>query len=1128
MKADNAAMRLPILGPRLRSAFGACLAMFAGVLALEVAIARDRVDVSRTLVEGTERILIAWPEALASENLSPESELRSSVLIVGLPRQIEADLTAFDELPANSAIARVRLDPDGRTLRFALRRDIAFETQRSDNLIAVDFVPAEGRSAPKLISPLERARILAREEAAKRARAAAIEAAKPKGPVDVPITISAADTFSRILMEWPVPAEWSAVETPGKLELQFDWDARPDMTRLRIDPPPGVTSADHERTDQGLKVVLGLDEGYGARVFRDVNAVVIDVTETKEELAPLPEQSQDDDSAGTARADQRMASPLQTSISPVIETAAPVTAGPVRTEINPIPGGYEIVAQFTDGGIGASVYERSGRTYIVFDADAELVLAGYDLRASSVVNNPETSSGPGYALLSFVMEGSTQLTPSQQGTRWVFSITPERDEPVRDIQAEREGLDAMASLVFIMPEAMRVVRIRDPLIGDEVLVAAALAGAPGNIKPRRFLDATVLPSLHGLAVAPNDDAVSLVRVEKGVSLRREGGLRISPPAVAVTAEAMRLPDGPAFVNAARLRQPAAQFFAEKDRLERAFARSDSLDDHYRIAEFLIANNLAHEALGVLRVIGVMDPAQVREARFAGLSGIANVLAHRSKEGLEALAHNELGADPYAAVWRALAHERLGQYAEARREFVAGDSAFYSMPEDWGAALKLANVRAAIEMNDVAAAGRHLDLLEAKGLPEGSSSAHAMLLRAELMAISGNRDAALSIYGALMSDPNEEVSATASFRDAILRQERGDLTSDRVIETLEALRYRWRGDALELRVTEALGEQLYQSGRTLEGLRVMQSAVHRQDDGVQARRISRRLTEIFRELFLKDGAQHMQPIEALGLFYEFSALTPIGADGDRMIRRLSDRLVDMDLLKQAAELLEHQTSNRLRGSERAEVAADLAAIYLMDRQPEAALNTLRASRIARLPEPLIEQRRYLEARALGAVGRVDHAFELLEGDDSPTAASIRADTAWNAKDYERAAEWLELAATRRMGAILTAQVSRDLLRSALGYQLSGQNEKLRALKVRHDDRMRRGPDASAWTIVTDEVQADGGLGLRDLSRSLTKTDALDEFLADFRAQRDLPAGSTDPVASVPDAGASENTEPNVLN
>jgi hypothetical protein len=59
---------------------------------------------------------------------------------------------------------------------------------------------------------------------------------------------------------------------------------------------------------------------------------------------------------------------------------------------------------------------------------------------------------------------------------------------------------------------------------------------------------------------------------------------------------------------------------------------------------------------------------------------------------------------------------------------------------------------------------------------------------------------------------------------------------------------------------------------------------------------------FVNLFLKGGADKMKPVDALALFYDNLDLTPIGRMADEMIRRMSDRLVAVDLLGPAANLL----------------------------------------------------------------------------------------------------------------------------------------------------------------------------------------------------------------------------------
>ena len=135
---------------------------------------------------------------------------------------------------------------------------------------------------------------------------------------------------------------------------------------------------------------------------------------------------------------------------------------------------------------------------------------------------------------------------------------------------------------------------------------------------------------------------------------------------------------------------------------------------------------------------------------------------------------------------------------------------------------------------------------------------------------------------------------------------------------------------------------------------------------------------FRQPVPRRQGRWLPAIDALALFYDFRELTPIGRRGDEMIRRLADRLVSVDLLDQAAELLQYQVDHRLQGAARAQVATRLAVIYLMNRKPDRALAMLRATRIADLSNELRNQRLLLEARALSDLGRHDVALEVVAG------------------------------------------------------------------------------------------------------------------------------------------------------
>ena len=182
---------------------------------------------------------------------------------------------------------------------------------------------------------------------------------------------------------------------------------------------------------------------------------------------------------------------------------------------------------------------------------------------------------------------------------------------------------------------------------------------------------------------------------------------------------------------------------------------------------------------------------------------------------------------------------------------------------------------------------------------------------------------------------------------------------------------------------------------------------------------------------------MPAVEALALFYDFRELTPIGRRGDEMIRRLADRLVSVDLLDQAAELLQHQVDHRLQGAARAQVAGRLAVVYLMNRKPDKALAVLRSTRTAEVSNELRDQRLLVEARALSDIGRHDMAIDILSSMDNREAIRMRADAFWAAKRWGDAAAQIELLYGDRWKEFepLNDLERADLLRAALGYALA---------------------------------------------------------------------------------------------
>jgi hypothetical protein len=297
-------------------------------------------------------------------------------------------------------------------------------------------------------------------------------------------------------------------------------------------------------------------------------------------------------------------------------------------------------------------------------------------------------------------------------------------------------------------------------------------------------------------------------------------------------------------------------------------------------------------------------------------------------------------------------------------------------------------------------------------------------------------------------------------------------------------------------------------------------VHPNSDFTRA--IQDEATVTFDSLFLGGKADAMPPIEALGLFYDYRDLTPIGRRGDEMIRRLTDRLVAVDLLDQAAELLQHQVDHRLQGGARAQVATRLAVIYLMNHKPELAIATLQATRTAELSNELRDQRLLLEARAMSETGRHDLALELIANIDSHEAVRLRADILWAARRWRPAAEQIEMLYGDRWREFtpLSETECSDVLRAAIGYSLADDALDLARFRERYLPKMADTPDRRAFDLVSAPVGS-GSAEFQDIAKRVTGADSLEAFLRDMRkrypdssAISQKAADSSAPAAATP--------------
>jgi tetratricopeptide (TPR) repeat protein len=533
-----------------------------------------------------------------------------------------------------------------------------------------------------------------------------------------------------------------------------------------------------------------------------------------------------------------------------------------------------------------------------------------------------------------------------------------------------------------------------------------------------------------------------------------------------------------------------------------------------LSRFYLAHQFAQEALGLMKLALEEEPALAEDSSFNLMMGAAQTLANRPDIAFAHLNRPDLKNSPDAAVWQTIVDVKLGNWTSARIAMPRGRAVVGNYPPAIQTEFKLAAAQAMVEVNDFGVANGMLAEIEPAEVTR-TQAARYDILRGRVADASGRSQEALTVFDLVTKSDDRPRAAEAEYRALRIRYRDGELTIDEAIDQLAGLATSWRGDEIELKTLRFLAQLYAEQGQYREAFEAMKSAVQAEPDADTTRLLQEEMNGLFNALFLDGKADEMPTVKALALFYDFRELMPIGRQGDEMVRLLAKKLVEVDLLDQATELLRHQVDNRLKGAARAQIAADLAAIYLMDRKAEEALRVLNRTRQASLPSTLERQRNIVEARALTESGRPDLALELVRNMRGSDVDRLRADTFWAAESWRDAGEQLEAMHGSRWSDNIPLDdlERRDILRAAIAYSLAGDQLSLERLQTKYMSKMSDSPEAMSFEVVTRPIEAQG-VEFLEVANRLADIDSLETFLKEYRRQYMSPDRSPDQSAAAP--------------
>lgn len=746
----------------------------------------------------------------------------------------------------------------------------------------------------------------------------------------------------------------------------------------------------------------------------------------------------------------------------------------------------------------AAIFQRAATLWIVFDSKGKIDLAALNADSSGTIRAAEIAPSQDGQVVRVLLERPRLIAANNDGATWTVTIGDSAVEQTRPLGIARNITGTKRPSVTIPFDRPREAhKIHDPEIGDTMLVVTGLGPARGFLKAQDFVEFRALASTHGVAVQPIADDVLMELSADKIIVSRPQGLILSGAVPSVKNTAAYRP----MVFDAQLWGFDRQSNFTDRQYKLIAAAADAAEDRRSaprldLARFYLSREMFVEGKAVLDVAMSDDRSMAEDAAALVLRAVANIMLNRPDEALKDLNNSVVGDNHDAPLWRAFAYARQGKWAEARQGFRNVEAAIATLPiELQRLALKEA-LRSTIETRDFQTASEQAGEFETIGLPIQMRPA-IEVLNGRLAQGLGKTEEALKHYRLAAESADRPSAAQGQLRELILRYDLGDLKRTDMIAELETLTSLWRGDETEIEALHKLARLYTQEHRYRDAFHVMRTALRAHPDAEMTRRIHDEAAVTFDSLFLAGKGDVLPAIDAVSLFYDFRELTPIGRRGDEMIRRLADRLVSVDLLPQAAELLQHQIDHRLQGAARAQVATRLAVIYLMDHKPDRAQQVLRTTRMSGLSNELRHLRLLLEARALSDLRRYDVALDVVSNIDLREAVRLRADILWSAKRYPEAAEQIELlhGDSWKDFEPLTEPDRADILRAAIGYALGDDVIGIARLRERYGAKMADGPNRHAFDIATSPLGSKAA-EFRDIAK-LVAFDTLENFLREMR-------------------------------
>ncbi len=732
--------------------------------------------------------------------------------------------------------------------------------------------------------------------------------------------------------------------------------------------------------------------------------------------------------------------------------------------------------------VSMAVFKRENKLWIVFDHPHTVDLEELRKTANGFAHDIFQLPHPSATIIQMTPDEKLSYFIRQEGLLWIVDLIRGGEQtPIKEVSFITQK-DSFQNSYFYIPteKSGNIINAIDPNIGDIISIAPIGDLGLGVNSTYHYPEFDSLETFQGLAFVIKTPDISLNRSNTGFILKaRDRSLSISENLDSLRRQEMFSQSGEEggfeFTLPAQLLE--MNFTTAVDQLKQDIIAARTEDKNrarLELVKYYIAKGLGTNALFMLNQLQEVNIPEASTDKFHALLGLANFLTYRYEEAQENFSHGKLPESNEAVLWETLASSAISYRPENNVIISSYLSLIRNYPQEIKDRIALIAAQNALRAGDDIALQNFIDILksgENKRIKD--RSAEIRFINAQKLELQGYSRNALQEYKETAKARDQKYSSLAKYNYVILSEKLGGMKIKQAINELEKLRFAWGEPQFKWKLLNQLALYYIKDYDYYNALKTLQQAFPLANEE-QKQELTKQMIAWFEDVYINNQADSRLPaIKSLALYQDFQNLAELSPQKNKIIQKLADRLVAVDLLPRAASLLNTLLdSPNLTETDIAKIGGRLAIINLFEKQPSAALNILDKTEQINIPEELQALRRIIKAKTLADLNMPEEALELLAEDNSKNALLLKAEIYWNSSQWAKASDTIKyLVKNPIAGQELDEEQIAYILDWATALKKSGKETVLVRLRNKFMPYFAKTKYHSVFNILTDYLETD---------------------------------------------------------